>query len=104
MVRVVYGDTPEPAPVSPVDAAMLDERTFVRQVAGAFLKVFDDIKLKDEATLQLSAQNPPDIAIIDENEFNKRVAEHEVNRQRIKRIGMLLDESAGLPQHLRKEK
>ncbi len=104
MVRVVYGDTPEPAPVSPVDAAMLDERTFVRQVAGAFLKVFDDIKLKDDATLQLSAQNPPDIAIIDEDEFKKRVAEHEVNRQRIKRIGMLLDESAGLPQHLRKKK
>jgi hypothetical protein len=104
MVRVVYGDAPEPASVLPVDIAMLDERTFVRQVAGAFLKVFDDIKLRDDATLQLSTQNPPDVVIIDKDEFNKRVAEHEVNRQRIKRIGMLLDETAGLPQHLRKKK
>lgn len=103
-VRVVYADTSNPEPVPPVDVAMLDERTFVRQVAGAFLKVFDDIKLRDDATLQLSSQTPPDIAIIDENEFNKRVAEHEVNRQRIKQIGMLLDETAGLPQHLRKKK
>ncbi|MBL8102843.1 MAG: hypothetical protein JNM02_09965 [Anaerolineales bacterium] len=103
-VRVVYENTPEPAPVPLVDAAMLDERTFVRQVAGAFLKVFDDIKLRDEVALKLSAQTPPDIVIIDEDEFNKRVAEHEVNRQRIKRIGMLLDETAGLPQHLRKKK
>jgi hypothetical protein len=103
-VRVVYADTSNPEPVPPVDVAMLDERTFVRQVAGAFLKVFDDIKLRDDATLQLSSQTPPDIAIIDENEFNKRVAEHEVNRQRIKQIGVLLDETAGLPQHLRKKK
>jgi len=97
MVRVVYGAIPDPAPVvPPVDSAMLDENTFVRQVAGAFLKVFDDIKLRDDTTLQLSAQNPPDIVIIDEDEFNKRVAEHEANRQRIKRIGKLLDETAGL--------
>lgn len=103
-VRVVYDHAPEPVRVSPEDAAAVDERTFVRQVASAFLKVFDDIKLRDEATLQLSAQNPPDIVIIDEDEFNKRVAEHEANRQRIKRIGKLLDETAGLPQHLRQKK
>lgn len=103
-VRVVYADTSKPESAPSVVAAALDERAFVRQVAGAFLKVFDDIKLKDDATLQLSAQNPPDVMIIDEDEFKKRVAEHEVNRQRIKRIGMLLDETAGLPQHLRKKK
>ena len=53
-VRVVYDHAPEPVRVSPEDAAAVDERTFVRQVASAFLKVFDDIKLRDEATLQLS--------------------------------------------------
>ena len=104
LVRVVYGDTPEPAPAPPVDAAMVDERTFARQVAGAFLKVFDDIKLRDDATLQLSAQTPPDIVIIDEDEFNKRVMEHEVNRQRIKRVSRLLDETAELPQHHHQKK
>ena len=99
-VRVVYSDPPQlpsvlPAPALPVDVAMLDNRTFLRQVVGAFLKVFDDIKLKDDAILQLSAQNLPDIVVIDEGEFNKRVAEHEVNRQRVKRIGKLLDQAKG---------
>ena len=75
--------------------AIVEDQTFVRQVAGAFLKVFDDIKLRDEAAMQLSAQNPPEIVIIDEDEFHKRVAEHEVNRQRIKRIGRLLDKADG---------
>ena len=74
---------------------MVDDQTLVRQVVGAFLKVFDDIKLKDDAALQLSAQNPPDIVVIDEDEFHKRVAEHEANRQRIKRISKLLDKAAG---------
>jgi hypothetical protein len=56
---------------------------------GAFLKVFDDIKLRDDAALQLAAQKLPDIVVIDEDEFNKRVAEHEANRQRSNRIRML---------------
>ncbi len=94
-VRVVYKDKPRPVPVAPVEVAIVEDQTFVRQVVGAFLKVFDDIKLRDDAALQLSAQNPPDIVIIDEDEFRKRVAEHEANRQRIKRIGRYLDKAAG---------
>jgi hypothetical protein len=94
-VRVVYNDKPQPVPVPPVDIQAFNDQTFLRQVVGAFLKVFDDIKLRDEAALQLSAQNPPDIVIIDEGEFNKRVAEHEANRQRIKRISNLLDKPVG---------
>ncbi len=94
-VRVVYGDTPQSVPAPPVDVAVLDDRSFARQVAGAFLKVFDDIKLKDEAVLQLSAQNLPDVVVIDEVEFNKRVAEHEANRQRVKRVERLLDKTDG---------
>jgi hypothetical protein len=94
-VRVVYKDKPQPVPVSPVEVAIVEDKTFVRQVVGAFLKVFDDIKLHDDAALQLSAQNPPDIVIIDEDEFHKRIAEHEANRQRIKRVGRLLDKADG---------
>ncbi len=94
LVRVVYDEPPQPAPVVPVEIALVDDNKFLRQVAGAFLKVFDDIKMKDDAALLLSAQNPPDVVIINEAEFNQRVAEHEVNRQRVKRVGKLLDEAA----------
>jgi len=90
LARVVYSDT-QSMPAPPVDIAKVDDHTLVRQGVGAFLKVFDDIKLREDAALQLSAQNLPDIVVIDEDEFNKRVAEHEANRQRIKRIRKLFD-------------
>jgi hypothetical protein len=83
LVRVVYSDSPPSRPTPPVDAAIVDDQRLVRQGVGAFLKVFDDIKLRNDA-LQLSAQSLPDIVIIDEDEFNKRVAEHEANQQKIK--------------------
>lgn len=88
LARVVYSDT-QSMPAPPVDITLVDDHTLVRQGVGAFLKVFDDIKLRDDAALQLSAQSLPDIVVIDEDEFNKRVAEHEANRQRIKRIRKL---------------
>jgi len=84
LVRVVYSDNPPSSPVPPVDAAIVDDHLLVHQGVGAFLKVFDDIKLRDEAALQLSAQKIPDIVVIDQDEFNKRVAEHEANQQKIK--------------------
>ena len=86
LARVVYSDNPQSMPVPPVDFAKVDDHTLVHQGVGAFLKVFDDIKLREDAALQLSVQNLPDIVVIDEDEFNKRVAEHEANRQRSKRI------------------
>jgi len=93
MVRVVFGDIhPQPVPVPPVDTTILNDNRFMRQVAGAFLKVFEDIKLRDDAALLLSAQNPPDIVIIDEDEFNKRVTEHEINRLKVKRIKEFFNE------------
>jgi len=86
LARVVYSDSPlsisSPAP--PVDTAMMDDHSRVRQGVGAFLKVFDDIKLRDAAASSRSAQNLPDIVVIDEDEFNKRVAEHEADQQQIK--------------------
>ena len=93
MVRVVFEDSRQPAPVSPVNTFTLNDNRFMRQVAGAFLKVFEDIKLRDDAALLLSSQNSPDIVIIDEDEFNMRVAEHEVNRLKVKRITEFFDET-----------
>lgn len=92
MVRVVFGDTHQPVPAPRVDTVALKDNRFMHQVAGAFLKVFEDIKLRDDAALLLSAQNPPDVVIIDEDEFNKRVAEHEVNRLKVKRIEKFFSE------------
>jgi len=90
LVRVVYGDNPQTVPAPPIDIAMVDDHTLVHQGVGAFLKVFDDIKLRDDAASLLSAQNQPDIVVIDEDEFKKRVAEHEANHQRLKRINELI--------------
>jgi hypothetical protein len=95
LVRVVYSDTLHSMPAPPVDIAIVDDHTLVHQGVGAFLKVFDDIKLRDDTALQFSAQNLPDIVVINEEEFKKRVAEHEANRQRIKHIRKLLDEDVG---------
>ena len=86
LVRVVYS---EKLQTVPADIATVDDHTLVHEGVGAFLKVFDDIKLRDDA----SAQKPPDIVVIDEDEFNKRVAEHETNRQRIEHIKSLFDEA-----------
>ncbi len=98
LFRVIYGNQPVPEvleqKITPAPPGIVDDQTLVRQGVGAFLKVFDDIKLRDDAALQSSAQNPPEIVVIDEVEFNKRVAGHEANRQRIKRIRKLFDKTA----------
>lgn len=80
-VRVVYGDTIQSVPAVPADGAKVDDQTLVHQGVGAFLKVFDDIKLRDDATLH-RMQNLAYVVVIEEDEFKKRVAEHETDRQR----------------------
>jgi len=82
LARVVYSNNPPSMPAPPVDLATVDDHSLVQQGVGAFLKVFDDIKLRDEAASQLFAHNLPDIEVIDEDEFNKRVAENEANQQK----------------------
>jgi hypothetical protein len=94
LARVVYSENLQSKPVPSVNTAMVDDHMLVRQGVGAFLKVFDDIKLKNDAA-QISAQSQPEIVVIDEDEFKKRVAEHEANRQRRKHIRKLLDETDG---------
>jgi hypothetical protein len=81
LVRVVYGDNPQTVSTPPADDATVDDHTLVHEGVGAFLKVFDDIKLRDDAAL-LYAQNLPEVVVIDEDEFKKRVAEQEAIRQR----------------------
>jgi hypothetical protein len=89
LVRVVYGNQPQPAPATPpVDIPVVDDQTLVHQGVGAFLKVFDDIKRRDEAATPY-AQKLHDVVVIDEDEFKKRVAEQEAVRQRIRRMRKL---------------
>jgi hypothetical protein len=83
LARVVYADNMPSQLVHPVDTAPLDDHLLVHQAVGAFLKVFDDIQLRDDATLQFSAQKMPAIVVIDEDEFNKHVAEYEANDQKV---------------------
>jgi hypothetical protein len=90
LVRVVYSDNPPSVPTPPVEIAEADDETLVREGVGAFLKIFDDIKLRDDAATQLSAKNPTNIVVIDEDEFKRRVAEHEADRQRLKQINKLI--------------
>jgi hypothetical protein len=95
LIRVVYSDPPQTVTIPPpIDIAMTDDQMLVRQGVGAFLKVFDDIQLRDDAA-QPSAQSQPGIMLIDEGEFNKRVAEHEALQLRRKHIKDLLDETDG---------
>ncbi|MBI5353826.1 MAG: hypothetical protein HZB50_14380 [Chloroflexi bacterium] len=95
MVRVVYAELPQSIPVPPVEVAIIDDQALVQQGVGAFLKVFDDIKLRDDAALHQPARELPKIVIIDREEFNKRIAEHEAERLKIKHIKSLLDQAVG---------
>jgi len=101
VVGVVYNDEPVPGrvdrqavPVPPVGIAPGDEdydQALVRQGVGAFLKVFDDIQLRDEAAMQRSAQKLPDIVFMDRTEFNKRIAELDADQQRSSHISKLFN-------------
>lgn len=90
-VRVAYSGDPVHEQAPPV----VDDYTKVHQSVGAFLKVFDDIQLKNDAARQLAAQALPAVVVIDEGEFNRRVAEQEAARRRSKHIRELFDESGG---------
>jgi hypothetical protein len=90
LVRVVYGDNPQSTPALPTENATVDDHTLVHQGVGAFLKVFDDIKLRGDAALHYE-QSLPNIVVIGEDEFKKRLTEQEAERQRSKRIRNLFD-------------
>jgi len=96
-VRVLYADEPVPEVEMPLEipapsmtAAAVNNQALVHHGVGAFLKVFDDIQLRDAAGLQPSGENPPPILVIDKDEFDQRISEHEASRQRINHIRHLL--------------
>lgn len=91
-VRVVYGDNLHPVPALPADVVSDDDHALVQKGVGAFLKVFDDIRGRDDAALTY-AKNLPDIVVIDEGEFKKRVVEHEADLQRSQRIRRIFAEN-----------
>ena len=91
LVRVVYDNKTQSTTALPAELSVVDDHTLVRQGVGAFLKIFDDIKLRDDAALQTYEQNLPDMVVINEDEFKKRVAAHEAERQRINHIRYLSD-------------
>lgn len=95
LVRVVYSEQPQPVPAAPVEAEIADDHTLVREGVGAFLKIFDDIKLREDAALQLTPQEPPDIVLINADDFHQRVAEQEAEWQRGKRIQELFGKTSG---------
>lgn len=97
LVRVVYSYEPvaqviesQFAPAGLVAADVVDDQTLIRRGVEAFLEVLDDIKLRDDAALKNSGQGLPDVVVIDEDEFNRRVAELNVNRRRINHIRRLM--------------
>jgi hypothetical protein len=84
-VRVVYSDQQQPevlepkttpAPFSAAD--IVDDQLLIQRGVKAFLKVLDDIALRDHAAAKLSAQDLPTIVAVNADEFNKRVAEHKI--------------------------
>ena len=58
LARVVYSDNSLSKPTHPVDSTMVDDHTLMRQGVKAFLKVLDDIKLKDEVAFKTFCRRP----------------------------------------------
>jgi hypothetical protein len=72
LVRAVPGAKPVPevvvlkiTPAPPKTAKTVDDQTLVDRGVGAFLKVFDDIKLREEAASPPGVQEPPDVIFIE---------------------------------------
>ena len=96
LVGVVHQDQPVTAWMNPqgipaplIDSEGVDDHTLVDRGVGAFLKVFDDIKLKGEAASKLSAQGLVDVVVIDEEGFHKRLPAYRADgrsRDRIRRL------------------
>ena len=93
-VRVVYDDKPVPGwvetpvpPVLPAVVEIVDDPSLVDQGVVAFVKIFEDGKPQREAASKLAAEAPPVVIApvvisIDEEEFNRKVAEHKVTWQK----------------------
>lgn len=101
LVGVVYQEEPVAGWINPQTLAtptnnveVVDNHTLVGRGVGAFLKVFDEIKLKGAAASGLSAQGLLDIVVINEDGFHKRLPEHKADGQRRRRIRRLFNDTA----------
>jgi hypothetical protein len=81
---------PVTTPTIPVVANISDDQVLVRRGIEAFLKVFDDEKLKKGATSKLAVQGLPKVVIIDPVEFTQHVLRQDVYLQRLNRIRRLV--------------
>jgi hypothetical protein len=84
-VKAVHSAKPVPevivlkiTPAPPIVADSVDDQTLVDRGVGAFLKVFDDIKLRDDAAQPQPVQPPPDVVFI---EVGKLINDNTVERQ-----------------------
>jgi len=64
--------------VLPAQVATMDIPVPLKPGVVALVKIIGDNELKGETASSPSAQGPPDIISIDEEEFKKRVAEHRI--------------------------
>jgi hypothetical protein len=103
LVGVVYDGervpgwlNPQTMSAPPINIELVDDHARVSQGVGAFLKVFDDIRLKGVGTPRLFTKRLPKAVIIDEEESDKRNAEYKADRQRRDRIRKLFNKPAGL--------
>ncbi len=85
-VKVVPNTRPVPevivlkiTPAPPIVAESVDDQTLVDRGVGAFLKVFDDIKLREEAAQPQPVQNPPEVVI--EVEVEKPINQINLHRR-----------------------
>ena len=92
-VRVVYADQPVPRwvnpqtiPGMPIKAESVDDQAQVRQSVVPLLKVLEDTKLMADSDSKFCAQGPPEVVIINEDEFLNRVADHKAHLQRSSRV------------------
>lgn len=87
LIRVVYGDLLQPMSIPSGEVALVEDENilFVREGVGAFLKVFDDIQLRDEAPPP-SDGSLPEIMVVAQETFNQELAD----RQRHKHINRLV--------------
>lgn len=91
LVRVVYNDVSQSFPMPSAEVAVVDDHMLVRQGIGAFVNIFEELKSRENPADFFHAQDLPDIVMINRDEFNKRVAEHEINRRRSKHIKNLFN-------------
>jgi hypothetical protein len=106
-VRVVYADKPVPIPTShptmptpPINVENVKDQTLLSQGVVSFLRVLDDINRKDEAAFRHTSPGLPDLIVIDNEEFKRKVTKHDPDWERINHIRRLLGSNIEISQKM----